>query len=64
MAKPQGEVIANCPKCGVGIGNEHIYMWCQECGNQLPPEITTLIPGLTGQLKQPQSIDTYRAQAR
>jgi hypothetical protein len=46
MAKPYGTPVANCPKCHAAIGDAHPYLWCVECGEQLPPEIRAKVPQL------------------
>ena len=46
MAKIYGNPIANCPKCGVAIGEAHPYKWCIACGEQLSDEIIAKVPEL------------------
>jgi hypothetical protein len=72
MAKLQGVKVAECPNCYTSIGDKHLNPWCTECGNLLPPEITTLLPDLPQPYKtnvpklaeeNPQSIQPQTAQA-
>lgn len=46
MAKPLAEVLTTCPhpKCGKPIYADHLYPWCIECGERLPPEIVSELP--------------------
>lgn len=43
MAKPHGNVVTKCPGCDVGIGYDHPYTWCQECGGPLPEDTLLLL---------------------
>ncbi len=47
MAKPFGIPLAQCPACGVGIGDAHPYTWCASCGEPLPSYILNCLPQVT-----------------
>lgn len=65
MAKPYGIPVAQCPKCRAAIGDAHPYLWCVECGEQLPPETRAKVPQLEAQhAAQAAPVRTYVATPR